>query len=292
MEYILKHGDLTAVAESHGAELVSLKDAAGTEYIWQGDPAYWAGRNPNLFPIVGGLKNGTVSINGSLYQMNRHGFARNSEFSVVEQGEDHIVFQLLESESTLHLYPFRFEFLIRHQLTDSGFFTEFEVRNPGDTVLPFCVGAHTAFNCPMKDGEQFSDYRLQFEKIEDAYAVYPNAAGCLDRENKLYALRNSDTLRLDHEVFARLDTLVFEGLNSSRVKLLGPDGHGVQMEYSDFPMIAFWTAGAKQAPYICLEPWHGCAAYEDESGEFTDKPHCILLEPGQSKALRYGVTLI
>lgn len=292
MEYILKHGDLTAVAESHGAELVSLKDAAGTEYIWQGDPAYWAGRNPNLFPIVGGLKNGTVSINGSLYQMNRHGFARNSEFSVAEQGEDHIVFQLVESETTLQLYPFRFEFLIRHQLTDSGFFTEFEVRNPGDTVLPFCVGAHTAFNCPLKAGEQFSGYRLQFEKIEDAYAIYPSVAGCLDKENRLYALQNSDTLWLDHEVFARLDTLVFEGLNSSRVKLLGPDGHGVQMEYSDFPMIAFWTAGAKQAPYICLEPWHGCAAYEDESGEFTDKHYCILLEPGQSKALRYGVTLI
>ena len=82
MEYTLKHGSLTAIAESHGGELVSLKDGTGTEYIWQGDPAYWSGRNPNLFPIVGALKNGTVSIDGIPYHMDRHGFARNSEFSV------------------------------------------------------------------------------------------------------------------------------------------------------------------------------------------------------------------
>ena len=83
MDYTLKCGTLTAVAETHGGELVSLKDSSGREYIWQGDPAYWSGRNPNLFPIVGGLKDGTVFVDGLPFRMNRHGFARNSEFSVI-----------------------------------------------------------------------------------------------------------------------------------------------------------------------------------------------------------------
>ena len=292
MEYILKHGTLTAVAESRGGELVSLKDAAGREYIWQGDPAYWSGRNPNLFPIVGGLKNGTISINGLPYRMNRHGFARNSEFSVIEQGEDYIVFQLMESESTLQVYPFRFDFRVRHQLTENGFYTQFEVHNPGDTTLPFCIGAHTAFNCPMRNGEQFGDYKLVFDHIEDAWAIPPTPAGCLNTADRLHLLQNTDTLTLDHNIYAQIDTLIFDGLKSTGVKLLGPDGHGVRMEYAGFPMIAFWTAGAKQAPYICLEPWHGCAAFEDERGEFKDKPYCILLEPGLSKSLCYSVTLI
>lgn len=292
MEYILKHGSITATAESFGAELISLKDSSGKEYIWQGDPAYWSGRNPHLFPIVGSLAHDTICFSGVPHQMSRHGFARKSEFSVVERTDDSIVFQLKESDSTLQIYPYPFTLLIRHQLTDCGFFTEFEVYNPGGTDLPFCIGGHTAFNCPLNEGEQFSDYCLQFEHSEDAWAINPNSAGCLNPETKIYALPNTDTLPLSHDTYAQVDTLIFEGLNSTSVSLLGPDGHGVRMDYGQFPMIAFWTAGAKQAPYICLEPWHGCAAFEGESGEFVDKHHCIVIAPGERKQLRYTVTLV
>ena len=64
------------------------------------------------------------------------------------------------------------------------------------------------------------------------------------------------------------------------------------MEFEQFPMIAFWTKGAEKAPYICLEPWHGCAGYENETGEFLDKPHVICLQPGESKSLKYAVEII
>ena len=55
MEVTLKLGGLTAVTESFGGELVSLRDESGTEYIWSGAAPYWSGRNPVLFPIVGRL---------------------------------------------------------------------------------------------------------------------------------------------------------------------------------------------------------------------------------------------
>lgn len=292
MEITLKRGAITAVVESHGGELVSLKDGSGTEFIWQGDPSFWAGRNPHLFPIVGALPNNTIHFDGVPYSMNRHGFARNSEFSVVEQSEDRIVFELLESESTLQVFPFPFRLRIQHQLTANGFSTQFEVFNPGIKELPFCIGGHTAFNCPINKNEHFHEYRLVFDQVENAHARTPISGGLMSDASTEYTLPNTDTIVLDHAVYERVDTLVFEHLRSSGVKLVGPSGHGVYMEFSDFPMIAFWTAGAKKAPYICLEPWHGCASFDTETGEFTDKHHCIILPPGQCKTLRYAVTLI
>ena len=292
MDFILKNGRFSAAVRSLGGELISFKAADGTEYIWQGDPAWWPGRNPNLFPIIGTLKDGSISIDGAAYSMGRHGFARQSEFSLCDRGEDHVVLQLVDSASTLQQFPFPFRLRIRHQLLENGFFTQFEVTNTGESTLPFCIGAHPAFRCPLKPGERFEDCKLVFDQPEDTHALLPTSSGYLDREKRLDVLRGSDTLPLDHGLFERVDTLMFEGLKSGGVRLLGPDGHGVHMDFSQFPMLALWTNGAKQAPFLCVEPWHGCPACTDESGGFEDKPHAILLPPGETKTLRYTVTLV
>ena len=291
MTVTLRHGELTALTDPHGGELISLKCPDGTEYIWGGDPKYWAGRNPNLFPIVGGLKDGTIHFDGRPYQMGRHGFARNSLFSTAEQGKDYVVFELHEGEETLAQYPYAFRFRVRHQLLSDGFYTQFEVFDPGSTPLPFCVGGHTAFRCPLHPGEQFDDYRLVFDQTEDAHALIPSPQGLLSRDRTEYTLPNTDTIPLTHRTFDRVDTLIFEGLRSRHVSLVGPDGHGVRMGFGDFPMIAFWTKPDADAPYLCLEPWHGCGAFEGEDGNFVHKPHCMVLEPGQEKILRYTVSL-
>ena len=48
MDYTLTNGKITAILRDFGAELISLKDEAGTEYLWQGDPVYWSGQAPVL----------------------------------------------------------------------------------------------------------------------------------------------------------------------------------------------------------------------------------------------------
>ena len=159
-------------------------------------------------------------------------------------------------------------------------------------MLPYCVGAHTAFNCPMNEGEKFEDYVLEFENEEEASTILLSERG-LFRNGDTEEMLSGKTLPLDYSVYARLDTVVFRGLNSKKVSLKHKEtGHGVQMEFEQFPMIAFWTKGAEKAPYICLEPWHGCAGYENETGEFLDKPHVICLQPGESKSLKYAVEII
>lgn len=291
MRIELKRGAYTAAVDTRGGELVSFKDEQGTEYIWGGDPKSWVGQNPNLFPVVGNLINGTVAVNGKPYKMARHGFARQSEFAPAEQGEDYAVLELRDSPETLAQYPFSFVLRVRHQLTENGFFTQFEVQNPGQEELLFCVGGHTGINCPLREGERFEDYRLIFDQVEDAQSILPSAQGYMSTGRE-HILDHTDTIALDHAVFDRIDTIVLEGLRSKGVTLRHKDGgRGVHMDFGAFPMVAFWTMPNAGAPYICLEPWHGCAALEGESGEFADKPHVIRLGPGEGKNLRYSVTI-
>ena len=291
MEIELRKGALRALVETIGGELVSLRDGEDREYIWGGDPAFWTGRNPVLFPVVGSLKDGKTAFGGKTYEMGRHGFARRSEFSMAERGVDFVVFRLRESADTLAQYPFPFSLKVRHRLLDDGFETAFTVENTGSGPMPFCVGAHTAFRCPLTAEERFEDYRIVFGQPEALDSHLLNPAGILQREKTTRFMDGGDSFALDYEVFRQVDTMIFDGLRSKTVRLVGgKSGRGVEMAFDGFPMLAFWTKPG--AEFICLEPWQGCAAFDDESGEFTDKPYCVTLDPEEKKTLAYQVRLL
>ena len=166
MELELKRGGRTARVETLGGERGSSRDERGLEDIWGGDPAYWPGRNPLLFPIVGTLKEGKIRFDGREYAMERHGFARRREFTPAARGEDWVRLELRESAETLALYPYPFRLAVEQRLTDTGFSTAVTVANPGEGPLPFCLGAHTGFRCPLEAGERFEDYELVFPERE------------------------------------------------------------------------------------------------------------------------------
>lgn len=290
MNISLTNASLTAGLRPLGGELVSLKDRTGAEYIWQGDPAFWSGQNPILFPIVGSLKDGKVDIGGRPFEMDRHGFARRSTFTLTDQGSDFAVLELRESSETLARFPFPFVLRVRHRLLENGFSTTFAVENPGSEPLPFCIGAHTAIRCPLRDGEDFQDYELTFDQPEDADTLLLTPQGLL-QDGKTEPMLRGGKVTLDYETFRRLDTIIFQGLKSQNVTLRHKaTGRGVSLDFRGFPMIAFWTKPG--APFLCMEPWHGCAAYTHESGRFRDKPHVITLAPDESKELTYTFTLL
>lgn len=292
MSIELQCGGLHAWAEPLGGELVRVQ-RGGRDYLWDGDPSYWPGRNPILFPTVGNLKDDCVSIGEKRFHMARHGFARRSVFDVAERGENFVVFALRESSETLAQYPFPFSLRVTHCLREDGFSTRFQVRNPGEVPMPFCIGAHTAFRCPLTAEERFEDYRLVFDRPETADSLLLSSRGLLLEGQTRRFLSGEDTLPLRYEDFAQLDTLIFQNLRSTAVCLRSSrTGRGVRMEFDGFPLIAFWTKADLCAPFLCLEPWHGCAALEEEDGQFVHKPHCIQLEPGKEKTLEYRVTLL
>ena len=54
------HNELLTVEVSDlGAELQSIKDDEGKEYLWQGDDRYWGRRSPRRLPSVVGVRNPT-----------------------------------------------------------------------------------------------------------------------------------------------------------------------------------------------------------------------------------------
>lgn len=287
MTFELKKGGLRATAQTKGGELVSLRDSGGLEYIWEGDPAFWPGQNPILFPIVGSLKDGRVDINGTAYEMGRHGFARRSEFSLAEQGEDFVTLELRENEETLARYPFPFSLQVTHRLLDDGFSTTFTVKNTGTAHMPFCIGGHTAIRCPLRSGERFEDYELLFEEPEHAYSHLLSPEGLILHDGWRPMLNEGETIPLDYRPFQEMDTIIFSMLRSGKVSLVHrKTGRGVCLDFHEFPMVAFWTTPG--APYLCLEPWQGCAAYDNESGKFEDKPFCVILPPDREKSLTYA----
>lgn len=280
----LKKGNLRAAARTLGGELVSLKDGNGQEYIWEGAPAFWSGQNPVLFPIVGSLKDGKVDIGGKIYEMGRHGFARGMEFTPVEQGEDFITLELRENEETLERYPFPFSLRVTHRLLEDGFSTTFSVTNTGAVPMPFCVGGHTAIRIP--EGERLEDYELVFDVLEQADSHLLNPQGIIRHDGRKPML-DGNRIALDYNTFAEMDTIIFSMLRSGNVSLLHREtGRGMRLDFHEFPMVAFWTKPG--APFLCLEPWQGCAAWDNESGRFEDKPFCTVLRPGGGKSLTYA----
>lgn len=284
MTFELKKGNLRAEVRTLGGELVSLKDEKDQEYIWEGNPSFWSGQNPILFPIVGSLKDGKVDIGGKICEMDRHGFARGMEFSAADRGEDFVTLELRENEETLKRYPFPFSLRVTHRLLEDGFATTFAVANTGSDPMPFCVGGHTAIRIP--EGERFEDYDLVFDMPEQADSHLLNAQGIIRHDGRKPMLDGS-RIALNYHDFAEMDTIIFSLLRSGNVSLLNREtGREVRLDFHEFPMVAFWTKPG--APFLCLEPWQGGAAWDNESGKFEDKPFCTVLQPGSEKKLTYS----
>ena len=162
----ISNSQLSATINTLGAELISLVKN-NKNYIWQVDETYWNKTSPILFPIVGRLKNDSYTYNGETYELPRHGFARNIEFSFDKRSEHQVIFELNETEETKTVYPFNFKLLMAYTLMDNELVIEYFVRNQSDEVLPFSIGAHPAFAITGN----FENYSLKFNK-EDSFETH------------------------------------------------------------------------------------------------------------------------
>ena len=121
MVYELKNKFLSIKINSFGAELCSvISTETATEYIWQADKTIWNRYAPNLFPIVGKLKNGSYTYQNKSYQLPQHGFARDNEFICIEHSDSVIVFELTANEELLTLFPFHFNLQIKYVLEQNN----------------------------------------------------------------------------------------------------------------------------------------------------------------------------
>ncbi len=289
----LKYDLTTAVIDTSGAQLLSLRDRNGKEYMWQREPKFWPRTSPVLFPAIGNSRGGKTIFDGQWYELSKHGFAKEMEFKAERRTESEVLLAIKDTEETRRCYPYEFGFSICFKLTEAGIWTEYQVENQGSKTMYYCLGAHPGFNCPMEEGESFEDYRLQFDHEEDCHAVvYDLEALEFDRGKPGYHLERTSVLPLRYELFDS-DAVYFEGLKSKKVSLIhGSTGKGVQVSFEDFASVAFWTPMGKQAPFLCIEPWNGSAICSDEDDEFAHKHDVQRLKAGEKRTYMLGIRIL
>lgn len=281
----LKNEQISIVVAEMGAELQSIKDAAGREYLWQGDPNFWPRRSPILFPLVCSVENDTYRVEGKEYHLPRHGFARDMEFTLISQTDDKVTMALHESEETLKNYPFRFNLAITYRIAGNKLHVIWHVENTDTKELHFQIGGHPAFNMP--GGKTEGLIKLDNEEPMDVLKSY--ADGSHDMvEIPLEA--DMGILELNNE-FWRSDSVKIHKCQTHRALLLDANGEpAVTVDYKT-PVCAFWSPYDKHAPFVCIEPWYGIGDPRGYNGEFKDKPLMNHLLPGASFMSKYTITI-
>lgn len=285
-EMRLKNQQYEVCFTTKGGEIESFTNTdTGMQYMWQGDPQYWSGKNPSLFPIIGNTYDGTYSIDNVTYAMKNHGMIRNSTLHCVNNGEDTIVFAMDSDAHTLEQYPFHFHYEIAYVLENNKLTITYQITNTGTPDMPFTFGLHPGFCCPFVEGERFEDYTLTFSNFENMQQIL------FDPEKKTpYTTIDVNIQRIpcDYEAIERYATLVYKGAKSAYITLEGKQGHGVRMSIAGYPYLAIWTA-KKNAPFLCIEPWYGHGDFSKVEDDFYKREGTMMLSSGHTFTTAYTI---
>lgn len=289
MSITLKNDYLEIAINPKGAELYSIvSKETGLEYSWSGNAAVWGKTSPILFPIVGTLKEDTFYYKDKKYSLPRHGFARDHVFQVSDQTSTSVTFMLSGTEDFLNLYPFKFELRLNYKLERNAFVVQYEVENKGTDEMFFSIGAHPAFKVPLIENSTYEDHYLLFDKVEQADRWPINKSGLIMNESNSL-LKNTNRLDLKKSLFEN-DALVLKNLNSSKVSLRSDKHpHGLNFYFEGFPFMGLWAA--KNADFICIEPWCGIADGVDHDQQLEHKEGIEKLSPGKTWSRHWKVEL-
>ncbi|MBL4561143.1 MAG: aldose epimerase [Bacteroidales bacterium] len=290
MKYSIQNNLFQIEVKEKGAELCSIKSlSTNQEFMWQANPEIWGSHAPNLFPVIGCLKNDGFIHDDVEYPMTKHGFIRNNEdIKLHSKSENELCFVLKSNENTRKLYPFEFEFYIHYILKGNTLHVKHDVINTDQNKLYFCLGGHPAFTCPLKDDENYTDYYLKFEQKETANTWLIVDNGLIGEKGELI-LDESDRIELTPDLFAK-DALIFKNLKSSFVELKNKNSNfSLKVSFKDFPYLGLWAK--PNAPYVCIEPWIGIADSYDSNRELSEKEIIQSLDPEKTFCATYTIKI-
>lgn len=273
----ISNKQLTIQVSPHGAELCSIV-ANGKEYLWQADPAFWKRHSPVLFPIVGSVWENEYRNEGIPYTLTQHGFARDMEFTLVSEKEDEVRYRLVSNEETLHKYPFPFCLEIGYRIQGKKIEVMWEVKNTGDKEMYFQIGAHPAFYWPEFDASNSERGFFRFDKENGLKYILISEKGCADPSTE-YSLELTDgLLPLDTHTFDK-DALILENEQVRKVTLYNKEKLAYLSLHFNAPVVGLWSPPAKNAPFVCIEPWYGRCDRAHYTGEYKDKDWMQHLQP-------------
>lgn len=262
-----------------GAELVSVYKGQ-ENFLWEIDRSFWDKTSPVLFPIVGGLKDGSYEFNGRKYQLPRHGFARDYDFEITESTVDTATFTLKHSHQTLEIYPFEFTLSIKYYILESKLFIRYIVTNTSSINMYYSIGAHPAFSIVGS----FENYSLEFDRA-DNLTTYKLSNNLFSGDTNEIVLEDN-VLPLNYSLFEQ-DAIVLKNATTSHLTLLKNKVPKFKVSFPDFPFLGIWTK--KKAPFICIEPWLGLADIHHTSGKLEEKEGILSLAPGSTQSHQWNV---
>ncbi|MDB5556403.1 MAG: putative lacX protein [Rhizobium sp.] len=277
---------LAIEVSSLGAELQSLRTLDGRLWLWSGDPAFWNGRSPILFPIVGKAADNTVLVEGKSFEMQQHGIVRRQEWRLAESGEAFCLHELVSSEASKASYPFDFRLTLRHAIEGRRLTVTAEVSNTGWVPLPFGLGFHPAFAWPLPGAEGREHTVVLDNKAEPPLVRIDNG---LRKPDSLASPFKAGRLVLNHGYFDE-DAMIFPEGGGDGLTYAADGGPSLHFTFENLPNLALWTKPG--APFICVEPWHGTAPEIGASAEIAARPYSLELAPAKSAKFAFSVEVI
>ena len=284
MTTTITSGNFSASIKHLGAELFSFKNSdTNTEYMWEGNPDFWAKHSPILFPIVGTLKNNSYHVNGVDYKLPRHGFARDTNFELINKTANSATFSFGASQDSMKVYPFNFILQVKYTIHAATVHIDYTVSNEGNSPLPFSIGAHPALALPGN----FEDYAIEFENEETLeYHLLEND---LIVENTATLQSNNKVVDLHYELFKN-DALIFKKLKSKSITILNSNINYLRVRFPNFPHLGIWTK--INAPFLCIEPWYGYSDSKKSTGNLYDKEGIQVLAPHARFQSTFSIEII
>lgn len=286
----LENDQLTVSIQHKGAEISSIKSKkTEQEYIWHADRTIWGSSAPVLFPIIGALKDDAYTYKGISYKIPKHGFIRhNMSLEILEKTDISVTLGYVSSEETLRIYPFEFEFSITYRLEGAKLNVHHTVKNNGSDTLLFSLGAHPAFNCPLNEGEHYSDYFIEFDQKETDITHELGTSG-MTTGGTHPILFNAKQLNLTPHIFDN-DALIFKNLKSRAATLKNvKNSQEIRIQFDDFNYLGIWAKS--NAPFVCIEPWLGITDDENGTGKFEDKEGLLTLEAKKTFRAMYSIEI-
>ena len=290
MTITLKNQFITLNVDTLGGEMQSIL-FQGREYLWQGNPDIWKQKAPILFPIIGRLRHSKFTMSNTQYEIGAHGFARNTQFEILEQRDDFVSLSITDSPATLKQYPFTFRFTVSYELINQTIHKTHRVENTSDVPLYYEVGGHDGFCIPFSSEEKMGDCRIRLPEMK-CFSPY-------EFDDHISLLPKSRTIDLDDGKFVPtvtaygVDSVILDDMPVRCAELL--DGQGrvrVSLTFEDFPYLTLWTKDyPTDTNYICIEPWSSLPDEACSSRELKDKTGIRKLNPRDSESLSYQIHL-
>ncbi|WP_240788922.1 aldose 1-epimerase family protein [Psychroserpens sp. NJDZ02] len=274
-----------------GAELCGIASVKNdNQFMWHADPNIWGSYAPNLFPIIGALKNDEYTFEGKTYTLPKHGFTRHSDaIRLIDQTKNSLTFSLMYNVDLLKQFPFKFEFLITYTLINNTLQINHTVKNLDNQTIYFSIGGHPAFKCPVYKNENYTDYSLVFETDETAQTYLLNMDNGLVTNQTKPAFDTKNSIHLRPDLFTE-DALIFKDLQSRQVALVSKThGEILNVTFKDFNYLGIWAK--PKAPYVCIEPWLGIADAENTSQKLTEKEGIIKLPKNETFNASYSIQI-